>query len=437
MTPGSADPSADLTETGAERLDRADTEHSRRERFLIPPAPGGDYPQSAYLAGNSLGLQPRVARERVEEVLAGWADISGSRATWKASGRGSATTSCCENRLPRWSAHGPAEVVAMNSLTVNLHLMMISFYRPTTDRHAIVVEDATFPSDGYAVRSQAALHGYDPDTAVIRLRPRTGERALRSADVLDFLAEHGDRIALVLLGGVNYLSGELLDIPAITAAGRAAGAVVGWDLAHAVGNVPLRLHDWGVDWAAWCSYKYLNAGPGRGRRRVRAPAAPSDRTIPRWPAGGATTRRPGSRCADSTRLHTATPGSCPTRRSSRWRRCWRRWRCRRGRDAMPAGAQRPAHRIPQAPARRAWLAAREGSRRHTAGTVLPGAQLSVRGGRALRTSRRRTRHEHGVIADVRVPDVIRLAPIAAVLRRRDCWRAPRWPTSGAAAVNAS
>ena len=147
----------------------------------------------------------------------------------------------------------PVEVVAMNSLTVNLHLLMVSFYRPLGERTKIVVEDTTFPSDSYAVRSQAAFHGLDPDETVVRLG---------SDEVVAHLDRHGDSIALVLLGGVNYLTGELLDIPAITAAGHAAGAIVGWDLAHAAGNVPLALHAWGVDFAAWCSYKYLNAGPG-------------------------------------------------------------------------------------------------------------------------------------------------------------------------------
>ena len=150
----------------------------------------------------------------------------------------------------------------MNSLTVNLHLMMVSFYRPTPKRHAIVIEDSAFPSDSYAVRSQAALHGYDPDEAVIRLKAREGEYGLRSEDVVEFLRREGSRVALVLLGGVNYYSGEFLDIGSITRAGHEAGAVVGWDLAHAAGNVELRLHDWDVDWAAWCSYKYLNGGPG-------------------------------------------------------------------------------------------------------------------------------------------------------------------------------
>ena len=149
----------------------------------------------------------------------------------------------------------------MNSLSVNLHLLMVSFYRPTAERYRIAIEDAAFPSDSYAVRSQARFHGFDPDDAIVRLRPRDGEDTLRTGDIVERFAGSDD-IALVLLGAVNYLTGELLDLPAITAAGRAGGAVVGWDLAHAAGNVPLQLHDWDVDFAAWCSYKYLNSGPG-------------------------------------------------------------------------------------------------------------------------------------------------------------------------------
>ena len=138
----------------------------------------------------------------------------------------------------------------------------VSFNRPSADRFKIVIEDSAFPSDSYAVRSQAALHGYRPDDAVVRLKPRPGEAALRTEDVVTYLEEHGSDVALVLLGAVNYYSGEFLDIEPITAAGHAAGALVGWDLAHAAGNVTTRLHDWDVDWAAWCSYKYLNSGPG-------------------------------------------------------------------------------------------------------------------------------------------------------------------------------
>src|SRR5262249_21093622 len=154
----------------------------------------------------------------------------------------------------------PREVVAMNSLTVNLHLLMVSFYRPTRERFRIVVEGNAFPSDQYAVASQARFHGFDPEDAVVNLRPPAGESALPPGTVEAYLEREGRSVALVLFGAVNYLSGQFFEMESITAAGRKAGCVVGWDLAHAAGNVPLRLHDWGADFAAWCSYKYLNAG---------------------------------------------------------------------------------------------------------------------------------------------------------------------------------
>jgi len=156
----------------------------------------------------------------------------------------------------------PGEIVVMNSLTTNLHFMMISFYQPTQTRYKILMEGGAFPSDHYAVDSQAALHGFDPKDAVIKLAPRPGEECLRDEDVLAAIEEAGDELALVMLGGVNFYTGQVFDMGAITDAGHAVGARVGFDLAHAVGNVELRLHDWGVDFAVWCSYKYLNAGPG-------------------------------------------------------------------------------------------------------------------------------------------------------------------------------
>ena len=150
----------------------------------------------------------------------------------------------------------------MNGLTVNLHLLMASFYRPSKERYRFVIEDSAFPSDRYAVQSQASFHGYEPDDAVVLLSPRAGEHLLRTEDVERFFAEEGQSVALLLLGGVNFLTGQRYELGPIVKAARAAGAVVGLDLAHAAGNVPLRLHEWGVDFAAWCSYKYLNAGPG-------------------------------------------------------------------------------------------------------------------------------------------------------------------------------
>ncbi|NUP83734.1 MAG: aminotransferase class V-fold PLP-dependent enzyme, partial [Nonomuraea sp.] len=238
-------------EKEALRLDHDDPGH--RELFLIPPAGGGGHPEAAYLAGNSLGLQPRATREELLGDLAAWARL-GVEGHLEGDRPWLPYHELLTGPAARLVGALPEETVVMNSLTVNLHLLMVSFYRPRGGRARIVIEEGAFPSDSYAVRSQARLHGLDPDETVVRLG---GGR-----DVLDFLAREGDTVALVLLGGVNYLTGELLDIPAVTEAGHAAGAAVGWDLAHAAGNVPLSLHAWGPDFAAWCSYKYLNAGPG-------------------------------------------------------------------------------------------------------------------------------------------------------------------------------
>jgi kynureninase len=156
----------------------------------------------------------------------------------------------------------PGEVVTMNSLTVNLHLLMISFYRPTRQRYKIIIEDTAFPSDSYAVASQVRFHGFDPGEALVRIRPREGELALRTEDIEQAIEREGAGTALLMLGAVNYLTGQWFEMQRITAAARGHGCVVGWDLAHAAGNVPMKLHDWNVDFAAWCTYKYLNAGPG-------------------------------------------------------------------------------------------------------------------------------------------------------------------------------
>lgn len=240
-------------------LDAADPLSALRARFHIPQrASGGPV---AYLCGNSLGLQPRTVRAALEQELSDWERL--------------AVHAHFQGRHPWYSYHEwfrepgarlvgalPGEVVMMNSLTVNLHLLMATFYRPTRDRHRILVEDAAFPSDRYALESQLRLHGHDPHAGLVVARPRPDELLLRTEDIEELLAREGERIALVMLGGVHYFTGQYLDLPRITRAAQAQGCVVGFDLAHAAGNVPLALHDWNVDFAAWCSYKYLNAGPG-------------------------------------------------------------------------------------------------------------------------------------------------------------------------------
>src|SRR4051812_25265222 len=243
-------------------LDERDPLRPFRERFHIPAssAVGGQGEQPCiYFAGNSLGLMPRATPAAVQQELDDWRTLAVEA---HLAGRDPWFSYHEQFREPAARLVGalPGEVVMMNSLTVNLHLLFVSFYRPTRERFRIVIEDAAFPSDSYAVASQARFHGFDPAQAVVRLKPRAGEHTLRTEDIIE--AATDPSVALLWLGAVNYLTGQFFQMEPITRAAREAGATVGWDLAHAAGNVPMRLHDWGVDLAAWCSYKYLNAGPG-------------------------------------------------------------------------------------------------------------------------------------------------------------------------------
>lgn len=254
-TPPDFQPSEDF----ARAQDAADRLAPFREQFLIPPQRDGT--PAIYLCGNSLGLQPRTVRAALGAELDDWAGL--------------AVEAHFHGRHPWYSYHEllrepgarlvgalPHELVYMNGLTVNLHLLMVSFYRPTAQRYKILIEDCAFPSDTYAVRTQIRYHGRDPAEALLVARPRPGEHTLRTADLLELIEREGPRLALVLLSGVNYFSGQVFDLPALTAAGQRCGALVGFDLAHAAGNIPLHLHDWNVDFAAWCNYKYCNSGPG-------------------------------------------------------------------------------------------------------------------------------------------------------------------------------
>ncbi|TVQ58901.1 MAG: kynureninase [Phycisphaerales bacterium] len=248
-------------ESHARALDAADPLRAFRERFHIPTL--GHARPVAYMTGNSLGLQPRTTRAIVEQELKDWAELA-VEAHFQAAHPWYAYHEMFRDPGDRLAGAKPGacEVVMMNSLTVNLHLLMASFYRPTRERFRIVIERGAFPSDEHAVASQARFHGHDPKDAVLRLTPRKGERTLRTEDIEATLEREGHTIALLLLGGVNYATGQRFDIPRITRAAHAQGVVAGYDLAHAAGNVPLRLHEWNADFAAWCSYKYLNAGPG-------------------------------------------------------------------------------------------------------------------------------------------------------------------------------
>jgi kynureninase len=413
-----------MSEGQAKDLDAADPLPTRRAEFRVPPYDGATG-EAAYFAGNSLGLQPRALRSRLGEFLDDWARL--------------AVEGHLEAGRPWLSYHellcGPAarlvgarpeEVVVMNSLTVNLHLMMVSFYRPTADRHAIVIEDSAFPSDSYAVRSQVSFHGYDPDEAVIRLKPRPGEATLRTGDVIKTIADNSRKIALVLLGAVNYYTGEFMDMDAITSAGHDAGAIVGWDLAHAAGNVPLRLHDLGADWAAWCSYKYLNSGPGSLSGVFVHSRHLADRTLPKLAGWWSTDQ--------STRFEMA-PVVTPVDTADSWQisnppilsmaavLLSLEMFDETGIEALRAKSLRLTGYLES-------LVDEVCAARPAVSVITPrdperrGAQLSVRiGDRDVGPLTERLRHEFGVYADARRPDVLRFAPTPMYNTFHDCWRA--------------
>ncbi|MFM2207555.1 MAG: kynureninase [Bacteroidota bacterium] len=238
--------------------DRADSLSSFRERFYFPQVNGKD---AVYFTGNSLGLQPRSTQHYILNELEDWATF-GVEGHFHARMPWFSYQDFLTEQIAEVLGAKPVEVVSMNSLTTNLHLLMISFYRPTPTRYKIICEYDAFPSDLYAVQSQTAFHGFDPEKAVVYLKPREGEVALRDEDVVQAIREHGDSVATVMLGAVNYYTGQFFDIPSITSAAHEVGATCGFNLAHAAGNVSLRLHDWQADYACFCSYKYLNAGPG-------------------------------------------------------------------------------------------------------------------------------------------------------------------------------
>ncbi len=243
----------------ARQMDREDKLADYRDRFFVPRTDDGE--ETLYFCGNSLGLQPKSTGEYLEAELQKWAE-KGVDGHFADSDPWYSYHELLSQPLSEVVGAKPLEVVAMNSLTTNLHLLMVSFYRPTSERFKIIIEGGAFPSDRYAVQSQARVHGFSPQEAIVEVTPRPGEDQLRTEDIVAAIEEEGDQLALVLFGGVNYYTGQLFDMETITAAGHKVGAKVGFDLAHAAGNVALNLHDWGPDFAAWCSYKYLNAGPG-------------------------------------------------------------------------------------------------------------------------------------------------------------------------------
>jgi kynureninase len=242
----------------AQQQDKEDGLRGYRSKFYIPLHNGR---KVLYFTGNSLGLQPRTTQDYVLNELEDWASF-GVEGHFHARNPWFSYHELLTEKTARLVGASPEEVVVMNQLTVNLHLLLVSFYRPTAKRHKIICEAKAFPSDLYALQSQIKFHGFDPADVLLALSPREGEYNLRTEDILAEIKKHKDELALVMFGGVNYYSGQVMDFKTISDAAHAAGAVCGYDLAHAAGNLKLSLHDWGIDFACWCSYKYLNSGPG-------------------------------------------------------------------------------------------------------------------------------------------------------------------------------
>jgi kynureninase len=401
-----------LDEARARQLEAADPVPSLRGEFCVPPWPDGAAAEWAYLAGNSLGLQPRAARAAIEDELDEWARLGvegwfESREPWLEYA-GSLRTS-----IARLVGAAPDEVAAMNTLTVNLHLLLATFYRPTAERFRIVIEDTAFPSDLYAVQSQAAWHRFDPVTAVVRV-PLDGIEAA--------IERSGDSLALALLPGVSYLDGRVLDVAALSESVHAAGALAGWDLAHAIGNVPVSLHESGADFAVWCHYKYLNAGPGApGGAFVHARHG-ARLDLPRlagwWGNDPAVRFRMGPVFEPRAGAEGWAVSTPPVLAFAPLRASLEQFD-RVGLDALRARSLRLTGYLEE------LLDEVAGS--HRLAVLTPrdpearGCQLSV-SCENPRTLSTRLRTEHGVVCDFREPDVLRFAPAPLYNTYEDCRR---------------
>ncbi len=400
-----------------------------RELFWIPACAGsveGDFSDVAYFAGNSLGLQPKATQQALSVELQRWAEwgvegqLNGPR-PWK-----DYHEALC-GPAARLVGALPGETVVMNSLTVNLHLLLATFYRPEGARTKILMEDIVFPSDGYAVDSQARWHGRDPSADVIRLRPRDGEDTLRTEDVLSAIAEHGESLAVVMFSAVNYLTGEWLDMPTITNAGQSVGAYVGWDLAHAAGNVPMALHDWNVDFAAWCSYKYVNSGPGAVAGAFIHERHARDTDLPRlagWWGTRSDTRFQMHRHFDPPPTADAWQVSNPPIFAMTPVQVSLEIFDDVGMEALRARSLRLTGYLEElfteviqdlAPGSMQIVTPANPDRR--------GCQLSVRFSADINVLADKLRDLDGVIADSRNPDIIRFAPTPLYSTYQDCWRA--------------
>lgn len=242
----------------AKQADHNDKLKSYRQKFLFPQHAGREV---VYFTGNSLGLQPKTTQQYIQQELDDWAKY-GVEGHFQAKNAWLPYHEFLTEKMAKIVGALPEETVMMNQLTVNLHLLMVSFYRPTKQRYKILCEAKAFPSDQYALQSQIKFHGYTIEDALVEVAPREGEYTIREEDIFSAIEKNKDSLALVMIGGVNYFTGQVFDMKAITEAGHKAGAIVGFDLAHGAGNIKLELHNWNVDFACWCSYKYLNSGPG-------------------------------------------------------------------------------------------------------------------------------------------------------------------------------
>jgi kynureninase len=262
----------------AQQLDAQDQLKHYRDEFIFPKVNGK---QVIYFTGNSLGLQPKRTKKYVDEVMNDWANLAveghfyADKPWWDYHER------FCQP-LSEIVGAKPTEVGVMNTLTVNLHLLLVSFYKPTPKKYKIICEEKAFPSDQYMFQSQVHFHGLNPEDTIVEIKRREGEHNIRLEDVLAKIDEVGDELALVLIGGVNYYTGQVFDMKTITEAGHKYGAYVGWDLAHAAGNIELKLNEWNVDFAAWCSYKYMNSGPGNASGYFVHEAHHNDLDLPRF-----------------------------------------------------------------------------------------------------------------------------------------------------------
>jgi len=400
-------------EADALARDAADPLSGMRQQFHVPLH--SDRSEMAYLCGHSLGLQPRGVPAYINVELDQWASL-GVEGHFDGDAPWYSYHETVRDPLARIVGALPIEVVAMNSLTVNLHLMLTTFYRPTRDRHKILIDGPTFPSDLYAVQSQIQLHGYDPREALVSCDPLC-------EDIIDYLTRHGSEIAMVLLNGVNFVTGHWLDMAGITAAAQQQGCICGWDLAHAAGNVPLRLHDWNVDFAVWCSYKYLNGGPGTIGGCFVHERHGNNLALPRLAGWW------GNDPATRFRMHLEAQ-FVPQRGADGWQlsnppilalaplRASMLLFERVGMQALRERSERLTGYLEELLQERKdgsfeILTPREPSKR--------GCQLSLRFNEGARERVARLR-ERGIVADFREPDIIRLAPVPLYNSHCDIWR---------------